>query len=65
MTYASLRLARFMAIRHQRPWRFGSVMVIHRSPDRLGLIDLNGIVVAPRPFKPWREKPNAGGQGRR
>ena len=65
MTYATLRLARFMAIRHQRPWRYGYVMVIHRSPDRMGLIDLNGIVVAPRPFKPWREKPNAGGEGRR
>jgi RNA-directed DNA polymerase len=65
MTYASLRRARFMAIRHQRPWRFGYVMVIHRSPDRMGLIDLNRIVVAPRPFTPWRGKPNAGGEGRR
>ena len=24
------------------------------SPDRLGLINLNGTVVAPRPNRPWR-----------
>ena len=37
----------------------------HLSPDELGLISLYGIVVAPRAAKPWREKPNAGGERRR
>ena len=35
------------------------------SPDELGLVSLYGIVVAPRAGKPWREKPNAGGERRR
>jgi hypothetical protein len=35
------------------------------SPDQLGLVGLIGIVVAPRPFRDWREKPNAGGERRR
>jgi len=33
--------------------------------DRLGLINLNGTVVAPRPNWGWRARPNAGGEGRR
>ena len=35
------------------------------SPGHLGLISLYGIIVAPRPGKAWREKPNAGGERRR
>ena len=35
------------------------------SPADLGLISLYGITVAPRAGKPWREKPNAGGERRR
>ena len=31
----------------------------------LGLICLNGIVVAPRPYPAWREKSNTAGEGRR
>jgi hypothetical protein len=30
-----------------------------------GPLSLNGTVVAPRANKPWREKPNAGGERRR
>ena len=30
-----------------------------------GPMSLNGTVVAPRANKPWREKPNAGGERRR
>ena len=37
----------------------------YRSPDRCGLINLNGSVVAPRPNRRRREKPNAGGKRRR
>jgi hypothetical protein len=31
-------------------------------PIAYGLINLSGSVVAPRPNRPWREKPNVGGQ---
>jgi len=65
MTYATERVARFVAKRHRRSARYGWWTVVHRSPDRLGLINLNGWVVAPRPNRGWRAKPNAGGEGRR
>lgn len=65
MTYATQRLAGFVAKRHRRSSRYGWWAVVHRSPDRLGLINLNGWVVAPRPNWGWRAKPNAGGEGRR
>ncbi len=63
--YAVDRLARFIAKRHKRSWRYGWKVVAFQSPDFLGLISLHGIVVAPRPNRPWREKPNAGGERRR
>src|SRR5712691_7028588 len=62
---ARRRLALFVAKRHQRSSRYGWRRVIHDSPDQMGLISLSGTVVAPRPFKPWRGKPNGGGEGRR
>jgi len=63
-TYAQMRIALFVAKKHQRgrSWGFNQ---IYRSPAALGLVSLNGIVVAPRANKPWWEKPNAGGEGRR
>jgi RNA-directed DNA polymerase len=64
-TYATDRLALFVAKRHRRARAYGWRAVVYRSPDRYGLINLNGSVVAPRPNRPWRDKPNAGGQGRR
>ena len=64
-TYALERLALFVAKRHGRARGYGMSVVAYRSTNRLGLITLNGTVVAPRAFKPWREKPNAGGEGRR
>jgi RNA-directed DNA polymerase len=57
-TYARLRIALFVARRHERPRSFGWALVFH-SPSELGLISLNGSVVAPRPDGVWREKPNA------
>lgn len=63
--YAVQRLAIFIGKRHKRGRRFGLSVVAYRSPDQCGLISLNGIVVAPRANKPWREKPNAGGERRR
>jgi len=57
-TYARLRIVLFVARRHGRPRSFGWAMVF-RSPNDLGLISLNGRVVAPRPHGVWRGKPNA------
>jgi RNA-directed DNA polymerase len=64
-TYALARLSLFVAKRHQMPRSYGWKMVAYQSPNRMGLINLAGCVVAPRPNRPWREKPNAGGEGRR
>ena len=65
--YAQLRLAIFVAGRHHRSRGFGWSIVAYASQDHLGLIDLTkqGTIVAPRPFKAWRERPNAGGERRR
>ncbi len=64
-SYALMRLALVVAKRHRRSRAFGWSVVAFQSPNQLGLIDLNGTVVAPRPNRPWREKPNAGGERRR
>jgi group II intron reverse transcriptase/maturase len=52
-SYALMRLALFVAKRHKRgrAWGFSR---LYRSPDNLGLVSLNGIVVAPRPNRAWR-----------
>jgi RNA-directed DNA polymerase len=63
--YAFKRLALFVAKRHQRKPGYGLSVVAYWSPNRLGLISLNKTVVSPRANKPWRVKPNAGGEGRR
>ena len=63
--YARMRLERFISKRHRRSFAFGRWVVAFASPDRLGLITLSGIVVAPRPFRDWRGKPNAAGERRR
>ena len=64
-TYALKRLALFVAKRHGRACGYGLSVVAYWSTNRMGLITLNGTLVSPRAFKPWREKPNAGGEGRR
>jgi RNA-directed DNA polymerase len=51
--YALMRLALFIGKRHQRGRAWGFAQ-IYRSPADLGLISLNGIVVAPRPHRAWR-----------
>ena len=48
-----LRVALVVAKRHQRGRSWGFAQV-YRSPNSLGLISLNGTVVAPRPNRPWR-----------
>src|SRR4051794_23947740 len=52
--HALVRLAGFIAKRHNRSNRYGWWRVIHQSPDRLGLISLDGTIVAPRPYRPSR-----------
>jgi len=63
--HALERLALQVAGRHHRSRRYGWSVVAFQSPNQLGLIDLSGIVVAPRPFRAWRGRPNAGGERRR
>jgi RNA-directed DNA polymerase len=52
--YAARRVASHVAKRHKRSGGYGWSVLAFQSPDRLGLIDLNGIVVAPRPHRSWR-----------
>ncbi|MGH2659599.1 MAG: group II intron maturase-specific domain-containing protein [Actinomycetota bacterium] len=51
--YALMRIALYVANRHQRGRSWGFAQV-YRSPVSLGLISLNGTVVAPRPNRSWR-----------
>ena len=52
--YAADRLAGHVAKRHKRPRAFGWSVLAYQSPDRLGLISLDGTVIAPRPHRAWR-----------
>ncbi|MCU1496369.1 MAG: RNA-directed polymerase (reverse transcriptase) [Acidimicrobiales bacterium] len=63
--YALMRLALVVAKRHHRSRAYGWSVVAFQSSNQLGLISLDGIVVAPRPNRPWRGRPNAGGERRR
>ena len=63
--HALERLVLVVAKRHHRTRAFGWSVVAFQSSNQLGLIDLNGIVVAPRPHRAWRGTPNAGGERRR
>ena len=63
--FTRTRMALWMAKRHHRSRRFGWSVVAYQMSGPLTLVDLVGIVVAPRPNRPWRERPNAGGERRR
>jgi RNA-directed DNA polymerase len=63
--YARMRLVLFISKRHRRSRNFGWYVMLYGTPRELGLVSLHGITVAPRAGKPWREKPNAGGERRR
>jgi RNA-directed DNA polymerase len=63
--YARMRLALFVSKKHRRSRSFGWQALLAWTPDEFGLISLYGITVAPRAGKPWRDKPNAGGERRR
>jgi RNA-directed DNA polymerase len=62
--YAVMRIALFVAKRHRRGRSWGFAQV-YRSPVQLGLVSLNGIVVAPRPNRSWRAPVEHRGEGRR
>ena len=64
-TYALRRLALFVAKRHKRRSGYGMTVVAFVSPNRMGLVNLDRLVVTPSPFRDWRAKLNAGGEGRR
>ena len=63
--YARMRLALFISRKHRRHLIFGWHVLTASSPPDNGLVSLYGIVVAPGAGKPWRERPNAGGEQRR
>jgi len=63
--HARDRLAVFLGKRHKRGRGFGWSVLAYQSRDFCGLLSLNGTAIAPRADKPWREKPNAGGERRR
>jgi RNA-directed DNA polymerase len=54
--HAMERLVLVMARRHHRTRAYGLAVVAFQSADQLGLINLGGIVVAPRPGRDWRGK---------
>jgi RNA-directed DNA polymerase len=51
--YAFERLAIFVANLHRRSRRWG-LRYLRLSPNHFGLVNLNGLVVAPRPNHAWR-----------
>lgn len=63
--HARDRLALFIGKRHKRGRGFGMSVLAYKSANFCGLWSLTGTVIAPRANKPWREKPNAGGERRR
>ena len=52
--YAARCVASHVAKRHKRTRGYGWSVLAFQSTNRLGLIDLDGIVVAPRPHRAWR-----------
>ena len=64
--YALMRLALVVGQTPSAvPWLRDVSAMAFQSPNQLGLIRLDGIVVAPRPNRAWRGRPNAGGERRR
>ncbi|HXP98701.1 MAG TPA: group II intron maturase-specific domain-containing protein, partial [Solirubrobacteraceae bacterium] len=57
--HAQERLAMFIAKRHKRGRSYARWLLAKGVPARVGLIDLHGTVIAPRPNRPWRGTPNA------
>ena len=55
--YALTRLALWLSKRgkRRRAWGWGMTQILN-SPNHLGLIRLDGIVVPPRPFRAWQSR---------
>jgi hypothetical protein len=49
-----VRVAGFVTKRHKQRGGYGW-WAISQAPDRMGLINLNGTIVAPRTNRPWRQ----------
>jgi RNA-directed DNA polymerase len=67
-TYALRRLALFVAKRHKRRSGYGMTVVAFVSANRMGLVNLDRLVVTPSPVRDWQVKrgtPNVGREGRR
>jgi group II intron reverse transcriptase/maturase len=64
-TYALRSLALLVAKRHKRASGYGMTVVAYVSSNRMGLANLDRLVVTPSRFRDWRAKPNAAGEGRR
>jgi hypothetical protein len=60
-----MRLALVISKRQRRSRAFGWSVVAYASANQLGLINFDGTVAAPRPFRALRVTPNAGGERRR
>ena len=63
--YVRMRIALFISKKQRRTRHYGWRALLTHTRNEYGLVSLYGIVVSPRPGKPWREKPNAGGERRR
>jgi group II intron reverse transcriptase/maturase len=63
--YVRTRIALFISKRHRRSRHYGTWALLNYTPNEFGLISLYGIVISPRAGKPWRGRPNAGGERRR
>jgi group II intron reverse transcriptase/maturase len=62
--FARERMIRFAAAVHRRSRAYGTFL-LKASGNDLGLTNLHGAGVAPRPLRGWRGLPNAAGEGRR
>ncbi|MGH9270891.1 MAG: group II intron maturase-specific domain-containing protein, partial [Ilumatobacteraceae bacterium] len=51
--YVNERMMLFISKKHQRDGRWYGRRVLNNSPNRLGLVKLEGTVLAPRPNR-WR-----------
>jgi group II intron reverse transcriptase/maturase len=52
--FAADRLARLLARKHGRRPSWGRAVLFYNTRDQLGLLDLRGVVIPPRPHAPWR-----------
>ncbi len=53
--YALDRVARLLAKRHKHKPQWGRRVLFTQTPNQMGILSLKGIVVAPRPGRPWRQ----------